>query len=43
MNTIDTGFGLTIKINNKNNNIEIHNQLRNTTTIITPLKSVIEL
>lgn len=39
---IDTGFGLVILIDDKNKNIEIKNQLNDSTTIITPQRTVIE-
>lgn len=40
---IDTGFGLVIFINKRNKNIEIKNQLNDSTTIITPRGSKVEL
>ena len=40
---IDTGFGFTIMVDESNKNIEIKNSMNDSTTIITPLKTVIEL
>ena len=40
---IETGFGFTILVDETNKNIEIKNSMNDSTTIITPLKTVIEL
>ena len=40
---IETGFGFTIFIDERNKNIEIKNRMSDSTTIITPLRTVIEL
>lgn len=40
---IDTGFGLVFKVDKRNKNIEIKNQLNDSTLIVTPQGHTLEL